>query len=73
MLDLEDYLTFRELHTQGLSISEIAKETGYNRRTVRKYIKSDTPPVAKRRSHKASKLDDYKDYINQHGSSVKDF
>jgi transposase len=55
----------RELHEQGLSISEIAKKTGYNRRTVRKYLESGVPPVAKRRSPKASKLDDYKDYIIQ--------
>jgi transposase len=55
----------RELHEQGLSITEIAKKTGYNRRTVRKYLRSDVPPVAERRSPKASKLDDYKDYIIQ--------
>lgn len=55
----------RELHDQGLSISEIAKETGYNRRTVRKYINSDTPPVTKKRSPTPGKLDGYKDYITQ--------
>jgi transposase len=65
MLKLEEFLMLRELHEQGLSISEIAKKTGYNRRTVRKYLESDVPPVAKRRSPKASKLDDYKDYIIQ--------
>jgi transposase len=65
MLKWEDFLMLRELHEQGLSISEIAKKTGYNRRTVRKYIKSDTPPSTKRRSPKASKLDDYKAYITQ--------
>lgn len=55
----------RELHNQGMSISEIAKKTGYNRRTVRKYVNSKVPPVAKKRSPKASKLDNYKDYITQ--------
>ena len=65
MLKWEEFLMLRELHEQGLSISEIAKETGYNRRTVRKYINSDTPPVAKKRLPKPSKLDDYKDYIAQ--------
>ncbi len=55
----------RELHNQGMSISEIAKETGYNRRTVRKYVNLKVPPVAKKRSPKASKLDNYKDYITQ--------
>jgi len=65
MLKLEEFLMLRELHEQGLSISEIAKKTGYNRRTVRKYLESEVPPVAKKRSPKASKLDDYKDYIIQ--------
>ncbi len=55
----------RELHNQGMSISEIAKETGYNRRTVRKYVNLKVPPVAGKRSPKASKLDDYKEYIIQ--------
>jgi transposase len=54
-----------KMHEQGLSITEIAKKTGYNRRTVRKYLRSDVPPIAERRSPKASKLDDYKDYIIQ--------
>ncbi len=55
----------RELHKQGMSISEIAKETGYNRRTVSKYVNSRVPPITKKRAPKASKLDDYKDYIAQ--------
>jgi transposase len=69
MLKLEEFLMLRELHEQGLSISEIAKKTGYNRRTVRKYLKSNVPPVAKRRSPKASKLDNYRDYIIQYLSA----
>ncbi|VVB69230.1 Uncharacterised protein [uncultured archaeon] len=40
MLKLEDFLMLRDLHEQGLSISEISKKTGYNRRTVAKYVKS---------------------------------
>jgi transposase len=65
MLKLEDFLMLRELHNQGMSISEIAKETGYNRRTLRKCVNSKVPPVTKQRSPKASKLDNYKDYITQ--------
>jgi transposase len=65
MLDLEDYRILRELHNQGLSISEISRSTGYSRGTVRKYLKSDVPPEVKRRTPKPGKLDGYKDYINQ--------
>jgi transposase len=49
MLKLEEFLMLIELYEQGLSISEIAKKTGYNRRTVSKYVNSNVPPVAKKR------------------------
>jgi hypothetical protein len=65
MLDLEEYGTLRELHKQGLSISEIARSTGHSRGTVRKYLRADVPPEVKRRASKPSKLDGYKDYITQ--------
>ena len=65
MLGLQDFLTLKELRTQGLSYSEIARQTGFSRKTICKYIKSDAPPEAKKRSPKSSKLDDYKDYIVQ--------
>ncbi|MGW7672802.1 IS21 family transposase [Streptomyces sp. NPDC054775] len=35
---------FRALHEAGASISEIARETGLNWRTVKKYLESDGPP-----------------------------
>lgn len=65
MLNLQDFLTLKELHEQGLSNSEIARQTGFSRKTVCKYITSDAPPEAKKRTPKPSKLDDYKDYIIQ--------
>lgn len=36
---------FRALHESGVSIAEIARETGLNWRTVRKYLESEGPPV----------------------------
>ena len=55
----------RNLFNQGLSISEIARRTDHSRGTVRKYINSQYPPMPKNRSKKPSKLDAYKDYIDQ--------
>jgi len=44
MLNLDDFLTLKEMHKQGFSNSEIARQTGYNRRTVSKYVKAKVPP-----------------------------
>jgi len=63
MLGTEDYLVLKNWFTQGVSISEIARHTGYDRKTIRKYASSSSPPVSRKRARKASKLDGYRDYI----------
>jgi predicted transcriptional regulator len=65
MLDMEEFLVVRDLFNQGWSISGIARETGHSRVTVRKYIHSQVPPKPEKRSKRPSKLDDYKEYIDQ--------
>ena len=60
----------KDLYNQGWSISEIARRTGYNRRTVSKYAKAMVPPAAKNRPAKSSKLEGYKDYVIQRLNSV---
>lgn len=65
MLDMEEFLVLRDLFNQGWSISEIARETGHSRVTVRKYLHSQVPPKPEKRSKRPSKLDDYKEYIDQ--------
>lgn len=63
MLNSDDFHMLRDLSNEGLSISEIARWTGYDRRTVRKYIKSQSPPMSQKRSKKPSKLDGYRECI----------
>jgi transposase len=53
----------RHLGRQGLSISEIARRTGRDRKTVRKMIKGEAQPVYKPRPRKPSKLDPFKTYV----------
>jgi transposase len=60
MLKMEDWLLIRELHSQGLSISEISERTGRDRKTVRKYARQKTVPEVQKRPVVPSKLDPYK-------------
>lgn len=53
----------RDLYAQGLSIKAISKKTGFDRKTVRKYLDTTSIPESKKRTIKESKLDEYKDYI----------
>ena len=53
----------RDLYAQGLNITEISNKTGFDRKTVRKYLKLRTIPEPKKRAKRDSKLDNYKDYI----------
>lgn len=63
MLKMEEFFMLRDLYSQGMSVSEISRHTGIDRKTVRKYVKSDSLPVATGRCSRASKLDGFKEYI----------
>ena len=53
----------RDLYAQGFSIRAISRKTGYDRRTVSKYLNNTSLPESKKRAKKASKLDEYNEYI----------
>lgn len=53
----------RDLYSQGFGISEIARQTGFDRKTVKKYLKLKTLPEPQNRSGRKSKLDPFKPYI----------
>jgi transposase len=63
MLKMEEWLLIRDLYSQGLSISEISDRTGYDRKTVRKYLNKNTVPKPQKRPTRYSKLDPYKPYL----------
>ncbi len=61
MLKMEEFLMIRDLFNQGLNKSQIARKTGYDRKTGRKYISAKYVPRAQTRGSKLSKLDPYKE------------
>jgi transposase len=63
MLKEEDLFLIRDLSSQGLNISAISKQTGFDRKTVRKYLQLKTLPEPQKRLGRPSKLDPYKPHI----------
>src|SRR5579862_6404288 len=62
----KDVQEIEELKRQGLSVRGISKLTGYDRKTIRRYLGggSGTPAYGPRPAA-ASKLDPYKDYLKE--------
>jgi transposase len=71
MLKLEEFFMIRdiahevELEKGWKNISEISRRSGYNRRTVRKYLNPENIPISRKRGIRGSKLDPYKEYITK--------
>ena len=53
----------KELHAKGFKIKQIARMTGHDPKTVRKYIKAQELPQYKPRPTRPSKLDPFKPYL----------
>jgi transposase len=66
MLKIGEFFMIRELYQKGWTQTAIAKETGFDRKTIRKYLKEDKLPERKVSEKKRkSKLDPYKSYLLQ--------
>lgn len=66
MLALEERFMLRELYRKGVSISEIARRTGRDRKTIRQIVTAPDITAAKKGRHaKARKLDPYVSYLEQ--------
>lgn len=62
MIAQEEYLVIHRLSTLGYSISQIARELGLDRKTVRVHLHHPTPPRYQR-PIRPSKLDPYREWI----------
>ena len=61
---LEAVVMILDLHRQGLTVSEIARQSGLDRKTVRRYIERGLePPVYGPRAPRPQKADSYVDFL----------
>lgn len=65
MLDVKDWLWIKDLHSHGFTHSQIYRTTGFDRKTIRKYVNSTSEPEPKKRTKKESKLDRYRGHIDK--------
>jgi len=65
MLKVEDRFMIRDLDRKGVSISDIARITGHDRKTIRAALKGQVNPPPKKRKAKAGKLQPFVPYIEK--------
>ena len=65
MIRSEGFFMIRELRSKGWTIRAISDETGYDPKTIRKYLKMENAPTKVKRRMRKGKLEPYKDYINE--------
>lgn len=65
MLNWEEFMNIRDLAKQGASISEIARVTGKDRKTVKKYLLQKAPPGYRPRPKVPSKIDPFRSYVKE--------
>ena len=65
MLKVEGRLMIRELSRKGMSISDIARETGHDRKTIRRVLEGPSNPSPRKRKAKARKLDRFVPYLEK--------
>lgn len=67
MIEIWEFFMINELYRKGWTISAISEETGFDRKTIRKYLNQNTLPEYSKRKSKNTKrkLEEYEDYLLQ--------
>lgn len=65
MLSVEERFVIKHMYDAGMSISEIARRTGHDRKTVRAVVHAPLVPAAPPRPPRASKLDVFVPYLQK--------
>ena len=65
MLRVEDRFMIKDMHRRGMTISDIARITGHDRKTIRAIVNGPVNPPPKKRKKRASKLDPFVPYLEK--------
>ncbi|MGH2459256.1 MAG: IS21 family transposase [Chloroflexota bacterium] len=62
---MDEWIEIRDLARKGVSVSEIARRTGRDRKTVRQAMAAGKPKEERKRGERTSKLDPYREYLER--------
>ncbi|MCL6576913.1 IS21 family transposase [Kyrpidia sp.] len=65
MIQNGEFYMIHEMRRRGMSITQIAEELGRDRKTIRKWLEKKEPEKYIRKEQRPSKLDPFKEYIQQ--------
>ena len=65
MLKVEERFMIKDLHRRGMTISDIARITGHDRKTIRAILNGPVSPPPQRRRTRAKKLDPFVPYLER--------
>lgn len=65
MVNVERRFMIRELYRKGVTISEIARRTGHDRKTIRAALQGPLQPATPHRAPRPKKLDAFMPYLEQ--------
>lgn len=65
MLRVEDRFVIKEMYRKGMTISDIARTTGHDRKTIRAIVHGPVSPPAQKRKSRVRKLDPFVPYLER--------
>ena len=65
MLKVEDRFMIKDLHRRGMTISDVARITGHDRKTIRAILNGPVNPPPQTRKTRAKKLDPFVPYLER--------
>lgn len=65
MLKVEDRFMIKDLHRRGMTISDIARTSGHDRKTIRAVLKGPVSPPPQKRKARTKKLDPFVPYLEK--------
>lgn len=65
MLKVEDRFVIKDMYRRGMTISDIARETGHDRKTIRSILNGPVNPPPQPRKPRAKKLDPFVPYLER--------